>query len=54
MSDFLGKFKIVLGSSLTVLYRVLAIFGLVEKDDTTGDDLKGAFGDFLDGVKDVF
>lgn len=54
MAEFLGKFKVLLGSSLTILYKILAIFGLVAKDDTTGEDLTGAFGDFFDGIKGVF
>ncbi len=54
MSAFLEKINVVLGSSLAMLYKVLAIFGIVSKDDTTGTDLRTAFDSFFNDIKGVF
>lgn len=53
MAKFLDKFQGILGGFMKFLYRILGIFGVVSKDDTTGEELADAIGTFADEIKNA-
>lgn len=51
MEKYLDKFQAILGGIMKLMYRVFGIFGVVSKDDTTGEQLADAFKQFAEDIK---
>lgn len=53
MAKYFDKFQAVFGGFMKFMYRILAIFGVVSKDDTTGQDLADAVEQFAEDIKNA-
>jgi len=53
MANIFDKLQGILGGFMKFMYRILAIFGVVSKDDTTGEQLADAIDKFADDIKNA-
>ena len=48
MKNLMDKFQTIFSAFMTLMYRFLGIFGVVDPNDTTGQDIIDAVSDFSD------